>query len=166
MYWNIIHSWFKKDDNASPPEYVLQPISYGYPDVRSEDQDKSNAAWDLWVEASDRIQEMLIQGAKKYMEGTNPAHNYQVLLWNDGMIEGIDMGGGRKIDKFVKIVLFVRLLFLFILKAFRNYDSKLYPVILFLYGFNISLNQLVQIACLYSCSTIHFAKTAIILPSN
>ena len=27
----LVHQWYKRDENAMPPEYVLQPISSGIP---------------------------------------------------------------------------------------------------------------------------------------
>ena len=32
----LVHEWYKKDENAVPPDYVLQPISSGIPQYETE----------------------------------------------------------------------------------------------------------------------------------
>ena len=32
----LVHEWYKKDENAVPPEYVLQAISSGIPQYETE----------------------------------------------------------------------------------------------------------------------------------
>jgi hypothetical protein len=44
----LYFSAFLKDENNIPAEYILQPISYKYPNYCAKDKDVSKAAYSQW----------------------------------------------------------------------------------------------------------------------
>ena len=47
--------WFKKDDNAVPSTYILQPISSQLPDVLSTEEAPRTKAENQWLEESEAM---------------------------------------------------------------------------------------------------------------
>ena len=66
---DLIERWFQRDDNAVPPEYVLQSISSQFPDFNgaSEEEAREQARkewWDVFL----GLQEALKNAAKKALD--------------------------------------------------------------------------------------------------
>ncbi|XP_060076014.1 NACHT domain- and WD repeat-containing protein 1-like [Ylistrum balloti] len=111
----LLTKWYLRDDNAVPPEYVLQPISKYIPNRLSKDKDLQNEAKDEWNEDECDMQDALeasaranlpTQAAEKYyvsitekeiqkgmLDVSNPAPH---CLWFWRKIDGIeDMDGSK-----------------------------------------------------------------------
>lgn len=74
---DLLQSWFKHDDNAIPPEYVLQPISSQFADFvappsKEAKQQALRAWWDVFL----RLQCVLRKAAVKALTN-DEAHRYQ-----------------------------------------------------------------------------------------
>ncbi|XP_033761972.1 NACHT domain- and WD repeat-containing protein 1-like isoform X2 [Pecten maximus] len=72
----LLKKWYRKDNNAVPPMYLLSPISKHLPDFLSSDKDASKEAKTKWWQESDTMQEALessaeqalgVEAAKKYI---------------------------------------------------------------------------------------------------
>ena len=61
-------SWFRRDDNAVPAEYLLQPVSSIIPDFLSQDRATKEAAVKKWWETFDVLQHVLVEGAKRVLD--------------------------------------------------------------------------------------------------
>ena len=69
--------WYKRDDNAVPPVYVLQRISTLLPDfVSNNKEDRNKAKADWWTD-SDKMQDLLAAAAEKCL-GPEKSRNYLV----------------------------------------------------------------------------------------
>ena len=73
---DLLLQWYKKDDNAVPSEYVLQPISSQFPDFANPPDKESRmkaliAWWDVFL----AIQSALRIAAKKTLR-PGQAHKY------------------------------------------------------------------------------------------
>ena len=73
LYWYVFHclfvfSWFRKDENATPPHYVLQPISVIYPEFNSPDPSVNREASNKWWSVFELLQQLLKDGAKKNLK--------------------------------------------------------------------------------------------------
>lgn len=69
--------WYKRDDNAVPPVYVLQRISTLLPDfVSTNKEDRNKAKADWWTD-SDKMQDLLAAAAEKCL-GPEKSRNYLV----------------------------------------------------------------------------------------
>lgn len=77
--WSIylFYRWYKKDDNAVPPVYVLQRISTQLPDFISTNVDAKDKAKAIWWIDSDKMQDLLATTAEKCL-GPEKARNYLV----------------------------------------------------------------------------------------
>ena len=65
--------WFKQDDNAVPPTFILQPISSLLPDYSSNEKSVRSVAVSQWWEESEMMQESVSQAAKVCFD-KNMAH--------------------------------------------------------------------------------------------
>lgn len=73
----LLTKWFWKDDNAVPPQYLLQPITSqlpGYRDYEHEEARKKASA-DWWT-AFERMQVVLRMAAEKALENESDRHKY------------------------------------------------------------------------------------------
>ena len=74
---DILQSWFKRDDNAIPPEYTLQPISSQFPDfVNPPSKEVKQQVLKEWWEVFLRLQGVLRKAAVKALT-KEAAHRYQ-----------------------------------------------------------------------------------------
>jgi hypothetical protein len=63
---DLIGQWFKQDDNAVPPEYVLQPITSKFPAfVNPPSREARKAACKGWWEVFEKLQSILKSAAAK-----------------------------------------------------------------------------------------------------
>lgn len=66
---DLLRKWFLRDDNAVPPEYVLQPISSQFPDAfSSSNKEGRKAATRAWREVHYKLQNMLKTAAAKALD--------------------------------------------------------------------------------------------------
>ncbi|XP_052105636.1 NACHT domain- and WD repeat-containing protein 1-like isoform X2 [Mytilus californianus] len=75
----LLTKWYKRDDNAVPPVYVLQRISTQLPDFISSNVDDKNKAKAIWWIHSDKMQDLLAATAEKCL-GPEKARNYLVSV--------------------------------------------------------------------------------------
>ncbi|KAK3095848.1 hypothetical protein FSP39_019955 [Pinctada imbricata] len=52
---NLLKRWYKKDENACPPEYVLLPINHNIPQYLSQNEDEQKTAKDQWWKESEEM---------------------------------------------------------------------------------------------------------------
>ncbi len=70
--------WFKRDNNAIPPGYVLQPISSVYPEFNSTDHDEHTAAKNKWWSVFECLQQILQEGSKAHLSDLQRIHHFQM----------------------------------------------------------------------------------------
>ncbi|XP_060071031.1 NACHT domain- and WD repeat-containing protein 1-like [Ylistrum balloti] len=75
----LLNKWYLRDDNAVPPEYVLQPISRVLPNIMSKDAEQYKAANDQWTSDIGIIQTTLDQAARQSLP-ENEAEKYYVSI--------------------------------------------------------------------------------------
>ena len=74
----LVFRWYIRDENAVPTEYVLQPITVGYPDLASTDPDKARQAKEGWYDTYDSLQQILATGAEDNLTDPERIHLYQM----------------------------------------------------------------------------------------
>ena len=72
----MVIRWFKKDENALPPVYVLQPISSEFPDFLSPNRDMMKSAKKQWWNVFESLQGILVNGAKKHLKDPDEVHDF------------------------------------------------------------------------------------------
>ena len=74
---DLIQSWFVRDENAVPPEYVLQPISSQFPDfIGAVTKESKQQALKDWWDVFLRLQGILRRAAVKSLP-IEAGHHYQ-----------------------------------------------------------------------------------------
>ena len=79
-----IYRWFKKDENAVPAVYVLQPISSVYPDyLLHDDLERQKRARDDWWKDFLELQDILVEGARKKLSDPDRINQYSMsgMVW-------------------------------------------------------------------------------------
>ncbi|XP_046337848.2 NACHT domain- and WD repeat-containing protein 1-like isoform X2 [Haliotis rufescens] len=84
----LLKTWFKRDDNAVPPTYFLQPISSILPDFRDENEEKRKSAKTVWYDQNAIMQEALVKAANKKLD-TKAAHRYVMSVTEAEITRGI-----------------------------------------------------------------------------
>ena len=62
-HWNVIEEWYKRDENALPPVYVLQPISSKIENYNSSSNEERQAAAERWNDTNATLQTTLRKAA-------------------------------------------------------------------------------------------------------
>ena len=79
---SILNEWYKKDSNAVPPVYQLQPITNKFPNYISKDQALREKDRDGWWQTFQQLQRVLWRCARRaHKEGrmsAEQAHSYQM----------------------------------------------------------------------------------------
>ncbi|XP_070204069.1 uncharacterized protein [Littorina saxatilis] len=70
---DLLKKWFKKDNNAVPATYILQPISSQLPDYLSNQEEPRSKAANQWWEENELMQTAIGQAAVTYL-GKERAH--------------------------------------------------------------------------------------------
>ena len=68
--------WYRRDDNAVPPSYVLQPISKNIPEFLSKDPDVFSKARDTWWEENDAMREALATASQQTLTDLIESHKF------------------------------------------------------------------------------------------
>ncbi|XP_076472592.1 NACHT domain- and WD repeat-containing protein 1-like [Babylonia areolata] len=84
----LLTKWFKKDDNAVPPTYVLQPISSHLPDFLSNEKSLRSEAANQWWEESAAMQTAIGQAAFTCL-GKERAHTMMQSVTEAEIREGM-----------------------------------------------------------------------------
>lgn len=75
---DLIEEWFKRDDNAVPPEYLLQPVTSKFPGfVNPSSKETRKAAWKGWLGVFERLRSILRTAAAKALS-KDAAYKYCV----------------------------------------------------------------------------------------
>lgn len=75
---DLLRKWFLRDDNAVPPQYVMQPISSQFPDAfSSSNKEARKVATRAWREVYYKLQNMLRTAAAKALN-KNDAQKYYI----------------------------------------------------------------------------------------
>lgn len=72
--------WFKKDDNAVPPAYILLPISHHLPDFvnKTGDTEAFKKAKDTWWRENDIMGQTLYEAAMEHLKSEEERLKYIV----------------------------------------------------------------------------------------
>ncbi|XP_071093648.1 NACHT domain- and WD repeat-containing protein 1-like [Haliotis cracherodii] len=84
----LLKTWFKRDDNAVPPTYFLQPISSILPDFRNENEDKRKSAKTAWYDQNAIMQKALVKAANETLD-PKAAHRYVMSVTEAEITRGI-----------------------------------------------------------------------------
>ncbi|XP_033748500.1 NACHT domain- and WD repeat-containing protein 1-like [Pecten maximus] len=84
----LITKWYLRDDNAVPPEYVLQPISKYIPNRLSHDKDLQSAAKDEWNDDECDMQDALEESARANLP-KEQAEKYYVSITEKEIQKGL-----------------------------------------------------------------------------
>ncbi|XP_067662722.1 NACHT and WD repeat domain-containing protein 2-like [Haliotis asinina] len=84
----LLKTWFKRDDNAVPPTYFLQPISSNLPDFRDENEEKQKSAKAAWYDQNLIMQKALVKAANEKLD-TKTAHRYVMSVTEAEITRGI-----------------------------------------------------------------------------
>ncbi|XP_069135457.1 NACHT and WD repeat domain-containing protein 2-like [Argopecten irradians] len=84
----LITKWYLLDNNAVPPEYVLQPISKYIPNRLSKDKDLLSAAKDEWNDDECDMQDALEESARANLP-TEQAEKYYVSITEKEIQKGM-----------------------------------------------------------------------------
>ncbi|XP_071093650.1 NACHT and WD repeat domain-containing protein 2-like [Haliotis cracherodii] len=84
----LLKTWFKRDNNAVPPTYFLQPISSILPEFRDENEEKRKSAKTAWYDQNAIMQKALVKAANQTLD-TKAAHRYVMSVTEAEITRGI-----------------------------------------------------------------------------
>ncbi|XP_067662735.1 NACHT and WD repeat domain-containing protein 2-like [Haliotis asinina] len=84
----LLKTWFKRDANAVPPTYILQPVSSILPDFRDENEAKQKSAKAAWYDQNAIMQKALAKAANKKLD-TKTAHRYVMSVTEAEITRGV-----------------------------------------------------------------------------